>query len=235
MQLSKQIQKQKQNQKISICIPLYNGIEFLSESFLSVMNQTYSNYEVLIAVNGHEENSDVYQKTCEIVLPYQATHTIRIFDWFHLKGKSITLNAMMNMCQAEFIALLDVDDIWHPHKLEIQTPILQHFDVVGTQCVYMASGKQQHLNGIIPKIPVGDFTNTSFRPNPIINSSVILHKRYCSWKENGIEDYELWLRLKKSGHVLFYNCPKVLVKHRLHDASAFNSKGHLSKLSILDR
>lgn len=46
---------------ISILMPIYNGIEFIEESVLSILNQTYDQWELLIGVNGYPENSDVYK------------------------------------------------------------------------------------------------------------------------------------------------------------------------------
>jgi hypothetical protein len=122
------------------------------------------------------------------------------------------------------IALLDVDDIWHHKKLEIQKNYLLDWDVVGSQCIYFGD-----LNNIRPNIPMGDITSHNFiLGNPIINSSVIIKKELCLWVENGIEDYELWLTLRKQGK-RFYNCPDIIVKHRIHPTSAFNTQDH-SKL-----
>ena len=50
--------------------------------------------------------------------------------------------------------------------------------------------------------------------------------------EKNREDYDLWLRLK-SLNKKFYNCPEILVKHRIHEASAFNSKGNKDKVRPL--
>ena len=47
---------------ISVLIPIYNGIEFIDESVQSVINQTYCDWELLIGINGHCENSSIYQK-----------------------------------------------------------------------------------------------------------------------------------------------------------------------------
>ena len=47
---------------ISILIPVYNGIEFIDDSVGSVLNQTYTSWELIIGVNGHPENSEVYQR-----------------------------------------------------------------------------------------------------------------------------------------------------------------------------
>jgi hypothetical protein len=54
----------------------------------------------------------------------------------------------------------------------------------------------------------------------------------CYWNENGIEDYDLWLRLRKQNKK-FFNFKEILVKHRIHNASAFNSKGNDNKVDGL--
>ena len=44
---------------ISILMPIYNGIEFIDESVGSVLCQTFSEWELIIGINGLPENSDV--------------------------------------------------------------------------------------------------------------------------------------------------------------------------------
>ena len=102
---------------ISILIPIYNGIEYIDESVSSVLKQTYNEWELLIGINGHPPNSEVYQKAKE----YEAkSDKIRVIDFYPTRGKSNTLNEMIKLCKYDYIALLDVDDIWHEQKLEIQ-------------------------------------------------------------------------------------------------------------------
>ena len=72
---------------ISILIPIYNGIEFIEESVSSVLNQTYDKWELLIGVNGHAKNSDVFQKAKEYE---KKSNKIRVFDFYDIKGKSNT-------------------------------------------------------------------------------------------------------------------------------------------------
>ena len=57
-------------------------------------------------------------------------------------------------------------------------------------------------------------------------------KELCYWNENGVEDYDMWLRLRKLNKK-FYNCPQILVKHRIHKQSAFNSKKNNDKVPEL--
>jgi glycosyltransferase involved in cell wall biosynthesis len=203
---------------ISILIPIYNGVEFIDESVSSVLRQTYGNWELLIGINGHPQNSETYL----IAKEYEKRNDkIKVFDFHQIKGKSNTLNEMVKHCKYNYIALLDVDDNWHHDKLAVQSQLLNRFDVIGSNCVWFGD-----RNGVVPPIPVGDISNYNFAlVNPIINSSSIIRKELCHWYENGIEDYDLWIRLRKQNK-RFYNCKDVLVKHRIHNTSAFNSKGN---------
>jgi glycosyltransferase involved in cell wall biosynthesis len=218
---------------ISILIPIYNGINYIDESVSSVLNQTYDKWELIIGINGHPQNSEVYQ----IAKQYeskcdkagQALGKIRVFDFYNIKGKSNTLNEMIKFCNFNYVAILDVDDMWYEQKLECQQILLDKYDVIGSNCIYFG-GKA----GVVPTIPIGDISDYDFSlVNPIINSSSIIRKELCYW--NGrwdVEDYDLWLRLRKEKRK-FFNFKEIMVKHRIHDDSAFNSKGNHNKVEYL--
>ena len=205
---------------ISILIPIYNGVEFIEESVSSVLRQNYKDYELLIGVNGHPPNSKTYLTAKEYE---KKSDKIKVFDFHQIKGKSNTLNEMVNHCKYDYVALLDVDDIWHDEKLTVQSQMLNHFDVIGSKCVWIGDRA-----GVVPAIPVENISKFNFASvNPIINSSSIIRKELCHWNNtfDGVEDYDLWIRLRKQKK-LFYNCKAILVKHRIHNTSAFNSKGN---------
>lgn len=213
---------------ISILIPIYNGIEFIEESVSSVLNQTYEKWELIIGINGHPQDSEVYKIAKEY--EKKALGKIRVFDFYTIKGKSNTLNEMIPFCNYNYIALLDVDDIWHAQKLESQSHQLEKYDVIGSNCIWIGDRP-----GIVPQIPVEDISDFDFAlVNPIINSSSIIRKELSYWNKvwDGIEDYDLWLRLRKQNKK-FFNFKEILVKHRIHNASAFNSKGNDNKVDSL--
>ena len=215
---------------ISILMPIYNGIEFIEESVSSILRQNYSQWELIIGINGHPENSDVYKIAKEYEKAEQVVGKIRVYDFYKIKGKSNTLNRMIQFCKYDYVALLDVDDIWHDDKLNVQSQLLNKFDVIGSNCVWFGDRP-----GVIPIIPIGDISNYDFSlVNPIINSSCIIRKELCYWNHNwnGIEDYDLWIRLRRADKT-FFNCKAVLVKHRIHSASAFNAKGNNNKVEDL--
>lgn len=200
-------------------MPIYNGIEFINESVPSILEQTYDKWELLIGINGHQENSEVYKIAKEFE---GKSDKIKVIDFYNIKGKSNTLNAMIKYCKYDYVALLDVDDIWYPQKLDLQSIWLNIYDVIGSNCVWFGDRP-----GIVPSIPQHDFSNFNFASvNPVINSSAILRKELCWWNDkfDGVEDYDLWIRLRKQNKK-FYNSHQILVKHRIHNTSAFNARG----------
>jgi glycosyltransferase involved in cell wall biosynthesis len=204
---------------ISILIPLYNGIEFLEEALVSVKSQTHTEWEVLIGVNGWPANSDVYKKASELMKAHQIPGYL--FDLVQCKGKPSTMNVLATEAKSDWIALLDADDIWHPQKLQFQCTVAEHFDIVGSQCIYFGT-----MQGA-PSIPTEDITDFDFfSVNPLLNSAVLMKKKYALWNpENlvGLEDYEIWFHLRYREHLRMYNIPLPLMFHRIHPSSHFNN------------
>jgi glycosyltransferase involved in cell wall biosynthesis len=214
---------------LSILMPIYNGSEFLPESVSSVIRQTCWDWELLIAINGYEPESQVFVMVRDYIKAIGDLR-IRVLDYHDCKGKPATLNKMLGECKYNYVALLDVDDVWLPEKLDVQQPFLRKdYDVVGTKCVYFGE-----MNNIVPAIPTGDISALNFlQVNPLINSSAIIKKALAHWDVNCfVEDYDLWLRLRKDNR-RFYNCPEVVVKHRIHKESAFNAKGNDNYVAAL--
>jgi glycosyltransferase involved in cell wall biosynthesis len=202
---------------VSILIPLYNGVEFLEEALVSILTQTYKNYEVLIGVNGWPAGSETYKRACWLMKAHNLPGYI--FDFVELKGKPETLNALAAHAHGDWIALLDADDVWHSQKLELQMSARDQFDVIGTQCLYFGN-----LQGS-PSIPTGDISSFDFfSVNPLINSSVLMKKKYAQWNPNNriLEDYELWFHLRYHHKLRFFNIPLPLTLHRIHHTSFFN-------------
>jgi hypothetical protein len=213
---------------ITILMPIYNGIEFINESVPTIQYQTYKEWELIIGINGYPKGSDVYN----IAKKYEVLdNRVKVLDLFEIKGKSEALNEMIKYSNSEWISLLDVDDKWLPNKLESQSYHMTNYDVIGTPCKYFGD-----LN-TSPYIPLGDITSYNFiRGNPIINSSCLVRKELCYWDGSlNLEDYDMWLRLWKQGHK-FYNIENIQVLHRIHNDSAFNSKGNnLNVGKLLDK
>jgi glycosyltransferase involved in cell wall biosynthesis len=213
---------------ITILLPIYNGIEYIEESVTSVLNQTFQEWELLIGVNGHPPVSEVFQ-TAKQYEKKDNLKRIRAFNLYHIKGKVDTLHELLKHAKYDLVALIDVDDIWLKNKLEKQIKYINEYDVIGTHTHYFGEADG------VPLIPFYDISKINFiNANPIINSSVLLKKKLCCWdkKYEGVEDYELWLRLRKQNNK-FYNLPDILTRHRIHKTSQFNTQNHDEKLKSL--
>jgi teichuronic acid biosynthesis glycosyltransferase TuaG len=210
---------------VSIVVPLYNGVEYLPESIGSIIRQTYTHWEVIIGVNGHNEDSQVYKqaKTYE-------SEQIRVI-LYPTKGKENTMNAMMKDIHHDIVCLLDVDDYWEPNKLIEQIHVWKYgeYDVIGTYCKYFGD------IDLIPPLPQKEISRSSiFNTNPIINSSMMIKHEDALWTDRfkGLDDYDMWLRLAYNGS-RFYNIPQVLTHHRIHSDSAFNTSNNSNVPNLL--
>lgn len=219
---------------ISVLIPVYNGVEYLSESLTSVIDQTYTRWEVIIGINGHPPNSDVEEYANKVKADICNNDILRDkirIIYYKTNGKSATLNAMVKDCSYDLVALLDVDDKWLPTKLERQRQYWDSYDVVGTTCQYFGDRFDS------PNIPVNDISDFDFlKVNPVINCSAVLKKQCAYWNELntvGLEDYELWLQLRLQNKK-FYNIAETLCLHRIDKKSAFNNSNGLYVHQLLD-
>lgn len=202
---------------ISILMPIKNGIEFIDESVSSIKEQIYEDWELIIGINGHNPDSEVF----EIAKKYE-DDKIRVIHIPDCTSKSYALNQMVKEAKYEWISLLDVDDKWKPTKLVFQEMYMKEYDIIGTCAQYFGDMTST------PTLPMGDLQEFNFFSyNPVINSSCLLKKELCYWDKtwDSIEDYDLWLKLWKQGKK-FYNVPSIEVYHRIHKQSAFNAKGN---------
>lgn len=200
---------------ISILMPLFNGKEFLDNSIPSILAQTYRKWELLIGVNGYsqEEYAAIHG---EIKSKYD-DERIRV-EFIDGKGKTKALNKLKELAKNDIFALIDVDDFWLPYKLEKQLPLLEKYDVVGTDAGYFGD----KFGG--PGIFLGKLGISMFRiQNPVIFSSVILKRHNAHWSEDweGLDDLHLWVHLMNKKK-RFYNIPEVLTMHRIHQGSYYN-------------
>ena len=108
---------------VSIIMPSWNTGNFISESIQSVIDQTYTNWELLIVDDCSSDNTD------EIVGSFH-DNRIKYFKNKQNCGAAIARNRAMSEAQGEWIAFLDSDDLWMPHKLEYQIRFMEKHGIV---------------------------------------------------------------------------------------------------------
>jgi len=95
----------------SIVIPTYNQSSLLKNAILSVVNQTYKNFEIIVIDNFSNDSTE------SVVKSFQ-TEKIKYFKKknFGVIGKS--RNEGINRSKGEWIAFLDSDDLWYSNRLD---------------------------------------------------------------------------------------------------------------------
>jgi hypothetical protein len=124
-------------------------------------------------------------------------------------------------CRTEWISGVDYDDLWYPDKLARQVPLLEQCDVVSTGGCYFGD---KHA---VIDVPSGCLNAGHFRRgNPVMSTSAVMRRddllkldpTYREWAF----DYKLYVDLWNAGRK-FYALPDVLVLHRLHAGSTYNT------------
>lgn len=109
---------------VSVIMPSWNTGKFIAESIQSVINQTYSNWELIIVDDCSNDNTD------SVVKQFLSDSRIKYFKNEHNSGAAVTRNKALREANGEWIAFLDSDDLWLPEKLEKQIDFMISHDYV---------------------------------------------------------------------------------------------------------
>lgn len=104
---------------VSIIMPSWNTAKFIGESIQCVLNQTYTNWELLIVDDCSTDDTD------KVVKPFLNDTRVRYLKNEKNSGAALTRNRAMREAKGEWIAFLDSDDLWMPEKLEKQIGFMQ--------------------------------------------------------------------------------------------------------------
>ena len=103
---------------VSIIMPSYNTASFIEETIQSVLNQTYTNWELIIVDDCSTDNTDE-------VLENIKDSRIRYFKNDKNSGAAVSRNKALREARGQWIAYLDSDDLWMPEKLEKQIHFME--------------------------------------------------------------------------------------------------------------
>ena len=120
---------------VSVVIPTYRRSDKLSRAINSVLNQSYSNLELLL-VNDNEPDDVYTENLLKIIEDYQNDPRFHlVLQEKHING-AVARNYGINNARGEYIAFLDDDDWWENNKLELQVEALEQLplDWGGVSC-----------------------------------------------------------------------------------------------------
>jgi teichuronic acid biosynthesis glycosyltransferase TuaG len=215
------------NHLLSIITPTFNSEKYISETILSVQNQTYLNWEMLIVDDCSKD------KTFEIIDEFAKSDArIKTFQLNKNSGSGVARNKALEFATGKYIAFLDADDLWKPEKLEKQIDFIQKNNLKFTFSFYECIDENgKSLNKIIKSPKILSY-NQLFFCNYIGNLTGIYDADYfgkipiSSIRKR--QDWILWLTILKKIRTA-KPVPQSLAFYRIRQDSISASKISLLK------
>jgi glycosyltransferase involved in cell wall biosynthesis len=123
----------KETKLVSVIIPTYKRPETLSRSIDSVLNQTYSNIEIIV-VDDNNPQSEHRKETEYVMGKYKNCSNVKYLKHEKNKNGSAARNTGFRSSRGDFIMFLDDDDEFLPNKVTRQVDILNNLDETWAAC-----------------------------------------------------------------------------------------------------
>jgi glycosyltransferase involved in cell wall biosynthesis len=220
-------------------MPCYNAAKTLTEALESLVNQTFSDFEVVLVDDGSTD------ETPDILRAWAARDSrFRLLTHPHA-GIVTALAAGLVACQAQYVARMDTDDRSHPERLARQVDYLDEHPGVGlvSCCVVgfpagdVREGFRIYMDWLNSLLADEAIQREIFIESPFPHPSVAFRRqsvdRVGGYQERGWpEDYDLWLRLYLAG-THFAKLPQVLLEWREHPDRLTRTDGRYSLENFL--
>lgn len=205
---------------VSVIMPTYNTGKFLSESIESVLNQTYTNLELLITDDGSTD------ETLTILENYaQKDHRVKIFYLGKNQGAGQARNNSIQEAQGRYIAFCDSDDRWMPEKIEKQILFMQKQQCALCCSSYITCDDGNKDTGIVYAPEKISFSMMK-RDNKIgcltaVYDTQLLGKKFYMPTLQKRQDWALFLSIIKQCHMAYgITEPLAYYRHRNHSISS---------------
>lgn len=211
---------------VSIVTPCYNSEKYIEETIQSVINQTYTNWEMIICDDCSSDN------TTDIIKSYiNIDGRIKLIRTTRPSGApAIPRNLCIDTAQGEYIAFLDSDDIWMPNKLHEQIMFMQNsnLDFVYSNCIKISSSGNYNGKIVVrSKVNYAEILKSCeiTSPTVVLSRKIIGNTRFINTHN---EDYIFWIEILKKG-ITAYNTGSFLAKYRIVKNSRSSNKLRMAK------
>ena len=207
---------------ISVVVPAYNSQSTIIETINSVLEQTFTDFELIVINDGSTD------RTLELLETVQDKR-LKVYSYPN-GGLPAARNRGIIRATGEFISFIDADDLWTPDKLELQLQALQKNPQAGVAYSWTIcmgnNGKSFHpgvsesfQGNVYPNLLVGNFIGSG--SNVLIRQQAIESVGYFDESLKSCEDWDYWLRLSPKWE--FAVVPKPQIIYRL-SSGAMSSK-----------
>ena len=218
--------------KVSILLCAYNAEAFIAEAIESTLAQTFYDYEFIIINDGSTDN------TLNIIKSF-SDERIKVSSKEH--NYIASLNWGLKLCQGEYIARMDADDIMEPSRLDKQVELMDSNPGIAVCCsLAQAFGKVNNIMGGMVREEVHNSHLLFLLGNFIIHPTSMIRRKFLTdhrlyYKDYPYaEDFKLWTDIARYGG-RFFVIPQILLRYRHTDiqvSHVHNQEQNESRLLI---
>lgn len=215
---------------VSIVVPVYNAERFIHDTIETVLNQTYTNWELLLVDDCSTDGSVKVIKTY-----ITKDKRIKLLSNPSNAGTALTRNRGITAAKGRFIAFLDADDQWLPAKLQKQISFMLQKDCAFSFTSYEYADENCVPSGKIAKVPSSMTYKQAMKNTTIFTSTVVFDMKKLSKDDIYMIDVKYedsacwWSVLKKIGTA--YGIEEVLTYYRRSSGTYSSNKFNAMKMT----
>lgn len=204
-----------QNNLVSVIITTFNAEKYINKTVLSVINQTYKLWEIIIIDDCSKDS------TWELLENFNSRYqNIHIFQNKENYGCTVSRNIGISKSKGRYISLLDHDDYWLPKKMELQVKFHIAHNCTASNTYYRRYDKYGNIGKLVIT-PLINVYSDLLSQNNIGYSSVMIDQlliKNFKMIDSPLSDFPTWLFLLKKGHK-FYTLDQDLMRYFYNNAT----------------
>ena len=210
---------------VTVLIPVYNHENYVTESILSVLKQTYSNIELIVVNDGSTDKSHT------VISGLLEQYRFKYYNQQNV-GLIATIEKYRLLAQGKYISILASDDLLCDSKVEV---LVAELEKSGNAMAYANSTMINSKNEIIGTHRVngrsGQIFNELLLGQIFINALTTLVRtsvyNQCEFTSDYIEDFPVWLQIAEKNGISYVD--RCVASYRFHDA---NISGNFEKMQL---
>jgi glycosyltransferase involved in cell wall biosynthesis len=220
---------------ISVVIPVYNGAKTIQATINSVLNQTFSDFELIVIDDGSTDS------TLQIISTIKDDR-LNVFSYPNA-GVSASRNRGIAKATGKYIAFLDSDDLWTSDKLELQLAALETTqaaiayswtDWIDESGQFLRPGGHIAESGnVYVKLLIRDFIESG--SNPLILKQALDEVGNFDESISAAEDWDVWLRLAARYEFVAIPSPQILYRVSPNSLSSNVCDMEVASLKVIEQ
>ncbi len=226
---------------VSIILPVFNRQAWLRAAVASVFEQSFTDWELIIADDGSEDSTKDYLRTLD------RPPRVKIVWLTHTGNPAAVRNAALREAKGEFVAFLDSDDEWLPDKLTRQIDILRqqphrrwcyspvaHMDADGKPLIRKPRARRMPHSGAVFE-QIARWEAAIAMPTVIAHRQLVERVGRFDEQQTMHEDCDLWLKLARESEVSIVDSPLSRVRHHGSHYSASGERALRDWIGLFEK